>query len=564
MRNAQNYMLISYTSKDKKYLNYARQFKKQLKKLNINNYDITYLDKPTDLNYWTDEYSDLKIKKELICLQKPALIISKLNQYKMPIICVDIDSKLTSKPILPPQHFDNCFIFRKNKKHLSVTNGFHIHNYSQNSIRFLKMWDYLCQYPELTYLSDHHRLKCVITMIEDENRILKNKTIILDIFNNYQNVYIEGLTRVNQNVQYKNIESDRQIKKQLRRKKQIIKKPKRFNILLCRMDRTHLHGNQRDAFQHSLNKYANVTTITNRLPSNINRGQYMKDIFSNTKPEYLIPSKLNIHKISKAYDCVFVDCEIGMFINEDWQNIKIPKFATLHDLHSSTNSSNYMINNNFDLLFTRYIDSLYSLLPHLKEHKNKIIWQPGCVDLNLFKDYKLPKKYNAILTGVVSKSYPLRQKINDMLKDKKYFKYIPRPKDGNKNAWPVGIDYAHLLNQSKISITDTSKYNYSIMKIYEIARSNSLLMIDNINELQKLGFYDTKHFVSLNDNMLNNKRKIEYYLQHEDERIRICKTAFRHTTQKHNSDYRAKEFINVLCDFYNLPRKFTNIGVNVY
>jgi hypothetical protein len=561
MRNSQNYILISYVSKDRQYLKYARQFKKNLKKINITNYDITYVDKPKDLKYWKDEYTDLKIKKEIVCLQKPTLILNKLKQYQMPVICVDIDSQLKSKPVLPPQYFDNGFIFRKDRKRLSVTNGYHVHNYTEKSIRFLEMWEYLCQNPELTYLSDHHRLKCAIDLIEDENRILKNKTVILDVINLYNNVYIEGLTRVNKNVEYRSINVSRPIKKSI---KSTNRRNKKFNILLCRMDRSNLHGNQRDAFQKALSKYANVTTVTNKLPSNMNRGEYMKNIFSNSKNKYVIPSKLDVNKVSKRYDCVFVDCEIGMFVNEDWQNLKIPKFATLHDLHTSDISSKYLIDNNFDLMFTRYIDSLYDLLPHLKNYKDRIVWQPGCVDLNLFKDYRLPKKYNVTLTGVVSNSYPIRKQIKEFLEDKKYFKFIPRPRDGNKNSWPVGIDYAQLLNQSKISITDTSKYKYPIMKIYEITRSNSLLMVDNIDELNKLGFCENKHFVSIDNNMINNRRKIEYYLQNENVRNRICKTAYRHTTQKHNSDYRAKEFINVICDFYNVSRKFSNIGLNNY
>jgi hypothetical protein len=209
MGDNQKYVLISYASKDKKYLKYAHQFKKNLKSLGIVNYDITYLDIPKDLNYWKDEYKKDKIKKELICLQKPTLILNKLNLYKMPIICVDIDSKLIKKPILPNEYFDNCFIFRKNRKLLSVTNGFHVHNYTENSIRFLKIWEYLCQNPELTYLSDHWRLKISLDLIkqENENNMLKKisyfkKTIILDGINLYNNTYIEGFTRLNDNIKY--------------------------------------------------------------------------------------------------------------------------------------------------------------------------------------------------------------------------------------------------------------------------------------------------------------------------------------------------------------------------
>ena len=193
-----SYILISYATNDSQYLKYAETFVQNLNKLKINKYFIDLLEVPKNLNYWNNELNDVKVKKELICLQKPALILKYLQKYKTTIVCVDIDSILIRKPVI----FEDCdigLIFRPNRL-LSISNGLHFYNYTSNSIRFLEMWNYLCKYPELTYLSDHHRLSSITDWIRFENKIIKDKIKIKNIYNEYKSIYIEGLTRQNKTV----------------------------------------------------------------------------------------------------------------------------------------------------------------------------------------------------------------------------------------------------------------------------------------------------------------------------------------------------------------------------
>jgi len=330
------------------------------------------------------------------------------------------------------------------------------------------------------------------------------------------------------------------------------------------MDRTGIHGHQRDAFQESLKKIANVTVVTNSLPNTINRGKYVKDLFNNKEPDYKIPPKLPTILEKDDYDFIFVDCEIGMFYYEPWNEINIPKISTLHDLHVSTKFAMFMLKNNFDMIFTRYKNSLYDLIPELIQYKHLIRWQPGCIDINFFKDYKESKKYDVIMAGKVSNFYPIRQKIKDYFKNKSYFKYIERPKDKDPNAWPVDLDYAKLLNQSKICVSTGGKYNYPFMKNYEITASNSLLMVNDFKELNELGFYDKHNFISLDNDMKKTEEKIIDYLNNNSLRNSIIQNGYSHTKEKHNSDYRAKEFINILCDYKNKNHQYPEVGINQY
>src|SRR6056297_144663 len=337
-----------------------------------------------------------------------------------------------------------------------------------------------------------------------------------------------------------------------------------FKILLCRMDRTGIYGHQRDAFQESLKKIANVTTVTNSLQNKINRGQYVKALFDNKVPDYKIPPKLPTLLEKDNYDFIFVDCEIGMFYYEPWSEIKIPKISTLHDLHVSKKFASFMIKNDFDMIVTRYKNSLYDLIPELRQYKYLIRWQPGCVNINLFKDYKELKKYDVTMAGKISNFYSKRQQIKKYFQNKPYFNYVERPRDNDPNAWPIDLDYAKLLNQSKICISTGGKYNYPFMKNFEITACKSLLMVNDFKELNELGFYDTFNFISLSENIELNEEKLLEYLNNDVLRELTVLHGYNHTRLKHNSDYRAKEFINILCEYKNIKLAYPEIGINKY
>jgi len=204
--NIYDYILISSASKDEKYLRRSNYFINRLQELDINNYEIEYIDLPKDMNCWLDKYDSKRIKKELICLQKPKIIKDKLKKHNKPIISIDIDSYLLSKPILPKRDFDIAFIFRP-RKLLSVTNGFHIWKPTDYTYRFLDMWIYLCDWPGLTYLTDHHRLHHLINMVNEEQKIksINWECQIINVFEEYKDLYIEGLIRQNDDPSYKTL-----------------------------------------------------------------------------------------------------------------------------------------------------------------------------------------------------------------------------------------------------------------------------------------------------------------------------------------------------------------------
>lgn len=349
-----------------------------------------------------------------------------------------------------------------------------------------------------------------------------------------------------------------------------------LKLLWCRLDRTGYWGNQHDALQEAAKKYADITFVTNKLI--IKQGEYTNTMiryFKSDKPNCFTKlGKFNIggtipkllHYLTKDnYDFIIVDCEIINFGNEPWEIIDVPKLGMLHDLHKRSISVSFFRNHNFNIITTRYKNALLNVLPEAEEIKDKISWLPGCVNINLFYDYKLNKKYNVTITGHIGGAYPFREYLVKRLENDSRVKIIKRPKNNIKNAWPVGVDYAKLLNQSKISISTTSKYYYPLMKNYEIMASNALLMVDNISEFQELGFYPNKHFVDIPRNNIKKVRdKISAFLDDKNLREKISNEGFKKVHEKHNSDYRAKELLNLLCQYLNKPFQFPEVGINNY
>jgi len=141
----EEYIIISYATKNQKYLDYTERLINFFLLYNINNYHIRF-------------YDSVSSKMEG-CLLKPSFILDELLIRKHSVLCIDIDSIITDYPYTLLQlenTFDIGFVFTPERKNL-ISNGIHIFNYTTNTISFLNRWNQLCKDKKLTSL-DHHRL----------------------------------------------------------------------------------------------------------------------------------------------------------------------------------------------------------------------------------------------------------------------------------------------------------------------------------------------------------------------------------------------------------------------
>lgn len=127
---------------------------------------------------------------------------------------------------------------------------------------------------------------------------------------------------------------------------------------------------------------------------------------------------------------------------------------------------------------------------------------------------------------------------------------IDCPKDNNAGLYPRKIDYFDYLEsiaQSKIALSIRG-HGLDTVRFWEVANFETLMIADNIPLIIPNYFEDEKHCVYFND-LKDLKEKIDYYLEHDDERIEIAKAGKKHMENFHTNQKRAEWFLDVVKNY---------------
>lgn len=219
----------------------------------------------------------------------------------------------------------------------------------------------------------------------------------------------------------------------------------------------------------------------------------------------------------------------------------------MHDMHYKTEYRRKFIKEQkIDFLFPHYRDAFLRWFP---EYKNRMKWFPHHVPTHIFKDYQLKKSIDYLFIGAqVSYVYPLRIKMIEQLRNEKGFVIYGHPGykqiNYHSNQYVVGEKYARVINQAKMLFTCNSIYQYPVLKYFETAACNTLLMANGSQELRDLGFIDGKTFVEVNEK--NVLEKARYYLNNVEERLKIASSAYKMVRERHSTEKRANELIQFI------------------
>jgi hypothetical protein len=196
-----------------------------------------------------------------------------------------------------------------------------------------------------------------------------------------------------------------------------------------------------------------------------------------------------------------------------------------------------------DVVFHRY-KKHFEEFRHMIKNKRSI-WFPHSVNTDLFKP-RGPKTRDVVMVGITSKHYPMRNHIARTLRDKPYFERIIRPPESLHmlDKWPIKEDYAEIVASAKICPTGGSIWHYPVAKYFEIPACNTLLMSDWFDELGDLGFIPNENMVVIDSS--NLVKQVEWWLEHEDERLRVAENGYKLVLEKHTGAVRAKEFVKYL------------------
>lgn len=228
-------------------------------------------------------------------------------------------------------------------------------------------------------------------------------------------------------------------------------------------------------------------------------------------------------------------------------SINIPKGMIYHDIsYELEHRKRYAKKEKIDYIFTHYRDAFLKWYPELKE---SMIWLPHHVNIEVYKDYQLPKSIDSLMMGaMLPHIYPLRVMMLNTLKDTPGFVYHGHPgytevQDIAKGTL-VGEDYAKEINRAKVFLTCNSVYEYTLMKYFEVMACKTLLIAPESEETKDLGMIDGVHYCAVN--RTNFLEKANYYLTHDAEREMVTNNGHQLAVNYHSTCMRAQQLLETI------------------
>lgn len=318
-----------------------------------------------------------------------------------------------------------------------------------------------------------------------------------------------------------------------------------MKTLFLTIDRTIRVATHFAQFQEAM-KRLGTDMISKDIPNGYKHGQYAGALFRGE-----IKTKNKLTDNHKKYDAIITDADFA-FLTEDWNKFNAIKGMIVEDSPPigqghGEHQVKWANKNKFDVAFYKY---KVWMERNGKNFNGRTFWMPHSININLFKDYGLKKKYDVLMTGHHSKLYRTRHAIFNQLQGENFFTAIGRPAEipkgnvrRNKNIYE-GKSYAQLLNQAKISIADgVGDYRYPVMKFFEIPASRTCLVSNWWDELGDLGFIPNENMVIADENDVKGQMK---YLLESGEWKRIADNGYKLIRERHSTDIRTKEMMECL------------------
>lgn len=276
---------------------------------------------------------------------------------------------------------------------------------------------------------------------------------------------------------------------------------------------------------HYLKKYSNLKVIYNNFQNEI----------TNFKPDIII---------------------IGFSITDS--GINKPNFSLNNEgipLYIILNKEYVALNKKLEWIKSLNPKKVFTVHHDFKKYE-KICSIPYCrimwsADHNLFKKYDELYKYDLFFSGVIrpEQTDNMRFKIYNKLNLLNTYKLLIKAgifdsktgkMSGNINSFNNN-EYAKTINHSKIVLTTTGPADLVGTRYFEIMASSKALIL--CNKMPK-DVYDDIVIDGFNCIMFDDENdfieKCKYYLEHEDERIKIVNKAYEYFVEKHTWDHKVK------------------------
>lgn len=174
-------------------------------------------------------------------------------------------------------------------------------------------------------------------------------------------------------------------------------------------------------------------------------------------------------------------------------------------------------------------------------------WLPHAFEPQAYPNIETIKKYDVGFIGHLQNDEPNFNKMSRVQALDRLFKEFPNFYYGSRNnAFPgknMFEDAAHHFSESKIVFNISIRDDIN-MRVFEALGTGSFLLTNWLPTLDKL-FVDGKHLVTYKtyDEMVE---KAKYYLEHDDERIKIAEAGYNEVISKHTYKHRIEKIFDVI------------------
>lgn len=192
----------------------------------------------------------------------------------------------------------------------------------------------------------------------------------------------------------------------------------------------------------------------------------------------------------------------------------------------------------------------YQELSNIPFHR--IMWS---ANEKIFKKYNEEYKYDFFFSGVIRKEQTqnLRQQVYDSLSELQDYRLLIKVAFFKNNKLEGELyqysneEYAKLINDSKIVLSTTGPGDLVGTRYFEIMASNKALILCNKmpNNIYDKYLIDGYNCIMFTD-MKNFKEKFKYYLENEEERIKIVEQAYHYFQNNLKWDHSVKRLISLL------------------
>jgi len=253
---------------------------------------------------------------------------------------------------------------------------------------------------------------------------------------------------------------------------------------------------------------------------------------------------LTVEEIAKKYkpDILFTHCngqEFTRSIGEIPKNIfKVHMAPDYWETNRKKYNSVYLDVWKYDLIISPVSEGVRLL----KEGGYNARILPFSADTSIHYDFGFNRDIDIMASFSSSKKIygETRRKILKLLRSGE----LPIDSFASKALWD---DHVLKLNQSKIVANSVEKWDFLNQRFFEVLACNSLLLTDYAEDMETVGLEDKKHLVVFKG-IDDFKDKLFYYLEHEEERLRIARAGYDFIRENHSTKKRVSEFLNIISE----------------